>query len=98
MNDIGKSITKIRKARNLSQQDLATALGITQTHLSQIESGKGNASQALLERVEYHFGIPLAVLMWAGIKEQHVAPEKREAFIVLKPAIDILIESFFFQV
>jgi len=97
MDNIGNAILKIRKARKVTQHELSDALGITQTHLSQVESGKKQPSLALIERVEYHFGIPVSVIMWAGVKENQVSIGKRESFRVLKPVIDDLIESLFFE-
>ena len=41
---IGQRIRKIRKARNLSQEELAEKIGISVTHMSHIETGNTKLS------------------------------------------------------
>ena len=42
--EIGQRIRKIRKANNLSQEQLAEAVGISTTHMSHIETGNTKLS------------------------------------------------------
>lgn len=55
---IGQRIRKIRKARNLSQEDLAEKIGISTTHMSHIETGNTKLSLTvfvdLAEVLEVH--------------------------------------------
>lgn len=97
MNEIGNTILKMRKTRGISQQDAAEALGITQSYLSLLECGKKTPSISLLERVEYYFKVPMAILMWSSLKENQVSLHKRESFRILKPVIDDMVESLFFE-
>ena len=41
---IGQRIRKIRKARNISQEELAEKIGISTTHMSHIETGNTKLS------------------------------------------------------
>ena len=93
--EIGPCIKKIRKSLKLTQMDFASKLEVTQTHLSQIESGKNNPSVKFLERVSFEFGIPLPVMMFYSLTEYSVSENKREAFKLIKPVIDKLVESVF---
>jgi transcriptional regulator with XRE-family HTH domain len=97
MNEIGNTILKMRKTRGISQQDAAEALGITQSYLSLLECGKKTPSISLLERAEYYFKVPMAILMWSSLKENQVSLNKRESFRILKPVIDDMVESLFFE-
>lgn len=46
--EIGQRIRKIRKANNLSQEQLAEAVGISTTHMSHIETGNTKLSLQVL--------------------------------------------------
>lgn len=49
---IGKGIRTVRKQASLTQQELAHMADLTQTYLSQVESGqKNNPSTELIERI-----------------------------------------------
>ena len=47
-NEIGKRIRIYRKARNLSQEQLAEKIGISPTHMSHIETGSTKLSLPVL--------------------------------------------------
>jgi len=54
-----KALKTIREMHQLSQGDLATALGVSQSHLSEIETGrKKNVSVQLLSRYAGVFEVP----------------------------------------
>lgn len=93
--EIGACIKRIRKSLELNQSDFATKLDITQTHLSQVESGKNSPSVKLLEKISFETGIPLAIMMFYSLTEYSVPENKREAFKIIKPAADQLIASVF---
>jgi XRE family transcriptional regulator, regulator of sulfur utilization len=95
--NIGQSIKKLRKERlpHLTQGEYASTIGITQTYLSQIESGKKKPSTDLLEKIAKDFDMPLPIIFWYGIEEQDVRESKKEYFLFLKPSIDKLIDSIF---
>ena len=66
MSELGKSLKKYRKKRNLSQKDIASKLGVTQVHVSRIESGSSKPSRALttkisqlIENIEKYFQFSL---------------------------------------
>ena len=46
--EIGQRIRKIRKAQNLSQEELAEKVGISTTHMSHIETGNTKLSLQVL--------------------------------------------------
>ena len=51
LKKIGTNIRILRKKLNLSQIDLAVAVGIDRSYLSEIENGKRNVSIMLLQNI-----------------------------------------------
>lgn len=47
----GGTLRMMRKAHHLTLADLAAAVGVTQSHLSRVETGERVASEGLLVRV-----------------------------------------------
>lgn len=52
-------IRELRKAKNLSQEDLALAVGTTRQTITSIEVGKYTASLSLAYRIAHFFGLPI---------------------------------------
>ena len=92
---IGEIIREERKRLGFRQIDFAMKLGITQTALSQIETGDNQPSISTQNKVSEIVGVPLYVLQFKYLTEEEVAPEKREVFRMLKPAVDALIQNLF---
>jgi transcriptional regulator with XRE-family HTH domain len=54
---VGKIIAQIRDQRGLRQEDLAQAMGVTQTTLSRIETGQSSISVEHLRLASHHLGV-----------------------------------------
>ena len=95
--NIGIAIRNIRKERTpqLNQSEFAKLIGITQTYLSQIESGLKTPSINILEAISKEFLIPLPIIFWMGITENDIAEHKKEYFRFLKPTVDTMINEFY---
>ena len=95
--NIGIAIRTIRKERTpqLNQSEFAKLIGITQTYLSQIETGSKTPTISVLEKISKEFEIPLPIIFWLGINEEDIAEHKREYFRFLKPTVDAMINEFF---
>jgi transcriptional regulator with XRE-family HTH domain len=52
----------LRQAHGLSKQDLATAIGISASYLSLLESGNRHGSPAVLDKLADYFRIDVALL------------------------------------
>lgn len=59
----GEALRLIRSFHEVNQSDLAEALGISRSYLSEIESGKKTPSLDLLQRYSQHFDMPLSSLV-----------------------------------
>jgi transcriptional regulator with XRE-family HTH domain len=61
MLNLGETARELRDRSGLSQVDAAERLGITQVHLSNIETNKARPSQDLIEKYRTVFGVDLYV-------------------------------------
>ena len=52
-------IPELRKARRLSQQELADAVGVTRQTITSLEVGKYTASLGLADKLARYFGLPI---------------------------------------
>ena len=59
--EIGQRIRKMRKANNLSQEQLAEATGIHQADISRLEHGTANPSLRTLKRLAAGLGMTLKI-------------------------------------
>lgn len=68
--NIGDRIKKIRKMNQLNQSQFANILGISQTHISKIESNKDIPSDKILHTIEIEFNINFEWLKYGTGLEQ----------------------------
>ena len=52
-------IADLRRARRLTQEELAEAVGVTRQTIISLESGRSNASLLLAHRLARHFGLAI---------------------------------------
>jgi transcriptional regulator with XRE-family HTH domain len=95
MNNIGQAIKEFRKKKLLKQKDLANKSGISQTYLSQIETGDKFPSLDMLEKICNALDIPPQIITFLSLDENSIKEEKREAFKVLVPSIQAMVSKFF---
>lgn len=73
---LGARIRELRKARRLTQEQLAELLGIEQKHISLIELGKSYPSLDRLMRIAEILGVPLPSLFdFAHHEQEALSPE-----------------------
>lgn len=61
MHSLGRTVRRLRDASNLTQQDLADAVGISASHIAHIESDRRDPSLRVLREVSR------AVEVWPGL-------------------------------
>ena len=61
---LGENIKKYRKARGLTQEQLAEKLDISANHLSKIEIGKRFVTAELMDRLAKELNVTLSALMF----------------------------------
>lgn len=60
---IGQRIRKLRKAQELSQEQLAEQIGISITHMSHIETGNTKLSLPVFVKIANELGVPTDELL-----------------------------------
>lgn len=67
---VGNKLQELRKARGLSQEEVARAVGTTRQTITSIEVGKYTASLPLALRLARYFGVTVEALFWLveGVK------------------------------
>ena len=60
MEAFGKKLTELRKQKGLSQEQLATDLNISQSSVSNYESGTTNPDTDILQKIAEYFKVPVA--------------------------------------
>ncbi len=61
---INKALTLIRKYHDENLTVAAQNLGVSKSHLSEVESGKKNPSMELLGKYSVHYKMPLSAIMF----------------------------------
>lgn len=59
MTPVGTNLLKLRRGKGLSQEALAAALGVHQTHIAAIENGRKNPSLPFASKISRYFGVTL---------------------------------------
>src|SRR5689334_18706145 len=85
--NIGNAIKQVRTHYGLSQIDLSTKTGISQTSISQIESGAKNPSKRSIEAICKALEIPEAILYVLGMEDLDVPTSKKGVYNDLYPAM-----------
>lgn len=88
-----KNLTAIRKAKGLSQTELAEAVGIKQATVSRIEKGVNNPSLDVAERIALALGVNVVELFGLPELEQTVLQKFREASPERRAALLTLLAS-----
>lgn len=67
---VGNKLRELRKARGLSKEEVARAVGTTRQTITSIEVGKYTASLPLALRLARYFGVTVEALFWLveGVK------------------------------
>lgn len=73
---IGNNIKQMRTKSQVSQQSLAKAINISQTHMSNLENGKTGVSLAIAIRISQHLKCSLDELIFGTNKKSYPAASK----------------------
>ena len=89
--NIGSAIKLIRKSKNLNQGELANLLAISQTALSQIESGISTPSPRTVKKLCETLDIPEPVIYILGIDTTDVPENRKDMYNILFPSAQKII-------
>ncbi len=83
--NIGLAIKQLRKKNKLSQRELAEHCGMTQTALSQIESGIRKPNAESMKKLTDFFKVPEIVIYLLATDSKDVQPDRKEMFEKVYP-------------
>ncbi len=89
--ELGLTIKKLRKNKELKQRNLSEIMGVSQGYLSLIEKGNKEPSLKMLKKIAGALNVPVSILFWISLTEEDIDINKREIFKTLKPSIDALV-------
>jgi len=95
--NIALGLKDARVNAGLRQNVAAKKIRISQTFLSQIETGVKSPSMETLQKCAKCYGVPIEVIFWFGANEKDVPEKKRPLFRQLKPIIDQMMKQLFDQ-
>jgi transcriptional regulator with XRE-family HTH domain len=93
--DLGSAIKNIRKQKRQTQGEFAARCGISQTYLSQIENNQKEPNLSTLKLISEQLKLPLPILFFLSMNEEDVPSNKRDAFAIIRPSINSLVNEFF---
>lgn len=86
---LGAKLAELRLRKGESLQAVATAIGISKTHVWQLEKGEsGNPSLDLLRKLAQHFAVPLSFLAEADSETSLEDVEAQQFFRDFKSLSD----------
>jgi transcriptional regulator with XRE-family HTH domain len=85
--NIGNAIKQIRQHFGISQVELSERTGLSQTSISQIESGAKNPSKKSVKKICEAFEVPEAILYVMGMEDTDVPASRKDVFKDLFPAM-----------
>lgn len=85
MIQLGTTIRNLRNLKEMRQADLARAVGITESFVSHIESGKKEPSPRVARSIAEALGVPIELLLWLAMEEPDgLNDTERTAFLAAK--------------
>jgi transcriptional regulator with XRE-family HTH domain len=88
--NIGTAIRSIRKKLSISQFELAEMCNLTQTALSQIETGKKRPSHRTFSKICEVLDIPPSIVYIVAMEDTDVSPGKKGVYDLVYPSIKSL--------
>ena len=67
---LGKRVRELRSRRGMTRKQMSQEAHVSERHLAQLESGEGNISVVLLQRIAGALGVPIANLFAPQTEEQ----------------------------
>jgi transcriptional regulator with XRE-family HTH domain len=91
--ELGLQLKSIRKIKGYTQSQVCGALGMSQTYLSHVETGKVNVSSTLLNFICDFYRVPPQFVYWKTLKVTDIPLRKIKQFKQLNPVILSLIDT-----
>jgi len=87
---LNKALKLIRAYHDISQTELSVQLGLSNSYLSEIESGKKQPSIELLNKYSAHFDIPLSSILFFSENLDSPKPTDHIRIGIAKTVVSLL--------
>jgi XRE family aerobic/anaerobic benzoate catabolism transcriptional regulator len=78
LNSLGKRVRELRSRRGMTRKQMSQKADVSERHLAQLESGEGNISVVLLQRIAAALRVPIANLFAPQTEESaEKGPERK---------------------
>ena len=92
--NIGQAIVTIRKARKMTQKELAERCGISQNALVELEKNRSRPAMATLKKLQAALDVPQSYIMLYAIEDCDIPEEKlMTAKQLLMPLMEYLLKE-----
>ena len=95
--NLGTTIKELRKAKGISQGQLADKIGITGPSLSQIETGNAQPKKSTLENISRELDITPELLYLLSLEKENVIEGKEELYESLYPKMREWMMELFYE-
>lgn len=85
--NLGESIKKYRRMRDLTPAELANYCNISKTTLHDIENNKKEADLDLIKNICKSLRIPLPIIFFSSLDEKDFSKDKIRYFKILQPLL-----------
>lgn len=85
--NLGIAIKSVRRQMGITQYDLSEMCGISQTSLSQIETGTKRPSPRTIKRICEVLEVPESVIYILGMQDTDVPESKQNVYNLIFPSI-----------
>ena len=93
--NIGQAIVTIRKARGMTQKELAERCGMSQNALVSIEKNRSQPPMETMKRLQKALGVPQSYILLYSIEDCDIPEDKlRTAKYLLTPLREYLLKDF----
>ncbi len=91
--DIGSVIKEFRKEKGVTQVEMAKAIGISQTSMSQVEKNVKSASKKHIIKMAAYFGVAPQMFYILSLERKDIVSQKRASYDILFPVIKAAIKA-----
>ncbi|MDX2362393.1 MAG: helix-turn-helix transcriptional regulator [Crocinitomicaceae bacterium] len=95
--NVGPTIKRLRKEKGLNQTAFSLAVGITQTALSQIETGLRKPQKSTVEKICRELDIAEPLLVILSLEDSDIPEDKKKMFEMLYPTVKDLMLKIFYE-
>ena len=93
--NIGNAIKELRKEKGLNQSELAAACDLSQTALSQIESGVKRPNPGTMKKFCDFFEVPEMIIYLLATEEIDISVEKADIYKKVFPGVKTMLLGLF---